>query len=158
MTERNTPFEVLVQMTVEVLPEIAQDLRRNISNIKLLRVAAKEALRRYPREQVLALLSNLMACHDEAVDVELATLLLSLFEIDNETRLDYLKERGGLHGLEYRFEGGIEYRRPEWLYNGNTPRDYVSAIVAEAVARYLTAVGGWERPARLVQQRRQQAG
>lgn len=155
MTDRSTPFEILVHMTVELLPEVAQDLRRYVSDMNLLRAGALEALDGYPSQEFSALMIDLIARHDAVVEKELATLLVSLHDVDDVVELGYLGNRNHLHGVRYRFEGGTgDYKKPEWVTRSSSPQRYVRTIIAEAVARHLVAVGGWQRPARLARSRR----
>jgi len=142
MAAKPTPFETLVEMTRVVIPEVADGARRNISDVNLLRAAAEEALSRFSRQDLLALFVDVMAQHNEAVEHELAALLLSLYLLDNETsRTDVLRQR---------FESCDV---PEWM-TGYSLKSYSIAIVAEVVARHLVEAGGWERPAHLAPSRR----
>lgn len=142
MAPNSSPFETLAEITTEVLPEVAEGARRNISDMNLLRAAAAEALARYPREGLLALFADVIARHDAVVGNELAALLLALYTTnDDESRIDVLRAR---------FESG---EVPEWL-NAYSPHSYTRAIIAEAVARHLLVAGGWERPAHLAPSRR----
>jgi hypothetical protein len=142
MAEKPSPFSALVGMTIGVLPEVSEGVRRNISDMNLLRAAAAEALARYPQQGLLALFADVVAQRGAEVSNELAALLMSLYKIDDDA--------GHVDILRQRFES---CDMPEWLA-AYSLHSYARAIIAEVVARQLIDAGGWERPAHLAPSRR----
>lgn len=159
---RNTEtlFAAFVERTKATIPEIAKDIHRNVSNLNLLRVAAMTALEGYPRTLLPQLFIAVIDQAPRKVEIELAALLVSFYEINDGDQLGYRKERDHrTRGPWYRFELNLD--PPEWMCGSYppppSPHGYVSAIVAEVVAQHLVEAGGWERPARLTPSRRGQS-
>jgi hypothetical protein len=78
MAPRKSDFDALVEAAKGLIPEVAQDLRLNISDANLLRLAAREALNRWPCSRDLILMTALVGRHHPVVERELARLLTSL--------------------------------------------------------------------------------
>ena len=137
-----TPFETLVAGTIGLIPEVADGMRRNISDMNLLRAAAEAALSRYVYQDLLMAFVAVIAQHDMEVETELAAFLMSLYTLDDDT--------SPADVLLHRFQSADV---PDWL-TAYSLKSYATTIVAEVVARHLIDAGGWERPAHLAPSRR----
>jgi hypothetical protein len=146
-----SPFERLVEETKAALPEVAlHGLRRNISDIRLIEYAANEVLTQpgngYTAKKIRDVMVDLLDKGDRTLRGELVALLLSLFEIRDNSA--YYRDRGSNYTVRYRFEADFGWGLLE------SPHEYVLVLAARAVTNHLLDTGDWVRPSSLAPSRR----
>lgn len=145
-------FAVFVELTKAAIPEVAQNFHGNriITDDYLLTWAAQVALGQYPQELLPQLFVGVMKHASSDVQAELAALLLSFYQISDDAKLGYRRDRVGLHDLRYRFELYLD--GPKWL-TAFSPHEYAFSIAVRVVVQHLIASGGWVLPPKIARRR-----